>query len=364
MNNLIREKIFRILYKLKLGKIFDEDLLWYRRGKYKLGISLLNALNSDSKYSYIGYQYNKAEELQWILKFLEKNVPQYKRFDIRIYTVFISDVRAVKKDCKYYLGKKIFLSSENLEMYIKHKNLSINDYGWLSMINWRIKSYSDYLLRDVDLSLGFTKINNEKYLRFPAWIYYKNFFPADATYATIKKIVENVNSSRSLRKRECICINNHDAFGLRTKIADDLNGMFDITYAGRWRNNTSELWDKYGNDKLKYMNLFKFNICPENMDSPYYCTEKIFDSFRAGCIPIYAGALNNPEPDVINKDAVIFWNLDGDNTDNIKLIKKLNTDDNFYDKFMQQEKLLPSAAEYVYDRFIKLENKFKEILDD
>ena len=74
MNNLIREKIFRILYKLKLGKIFDEDLLWYRRGKYKLGISLLNALNSDSKYSYIGYQYNKAEELQWILKFLEKNV--------------------------------------------------------------------------------------------------------------------------------------------------------------------------------------------------------------------------------------------------------------------------------------------------
>ena len=157
MNNLIREKIFRILYKLKLGKIFDEDLLWYRRGKYKLGISLLNALNSDSKYSYIGYQYNKAEELQWILKFLEKNVPQYKRFDIRIYTVFISDVRAVKKDCKYYLGKKIFLPSENLEMYIKHKNLSINDYGWLSMINWRIKSYSDYLLRDVDWSLGFKK---------------------------------------------------------------------------------------------------------------------------------------------------------------------------------------------------------------
>ena len=46
------------------------------------------------------------------------------------------------------------------------------------MINWRIKSYSDYLLRDVDLSLGFTKINNEKYLRFPAWIYYKNFFPS------------------------------------------------------------------------------------------------------------------------------------------------------------------------------------------
>ena len=62
-------------------------------------------------------------------------------------------------------------------MYIKHKNLSINDYGWLSMINWRIKSYSDYLLRDVDLSLGFTKINNENIYVFLLGYIIKIFSP-------------------------------------------------------------------------------------------------------------------------------------------------------------------------------------------
>ena len=249
-----------------------------------------------------------------------------------------------------------------MESIIEHKNLSIdskNDkYHFLNQLN----KYSDYGLPDVDLAMGYGNIKNDKYLRMPLWILW--YFSPSATYKDVKGVMDELNKSRALLYRDAVCINGHDVFGLRTKIADDLNSVLDIAYAGKWRNNTSELWDKYENDKLKYMNLFRFNICPENIDAPHYCTEKIFDSFRAGCIPIYAGALNNPEPDVINKDAVIFWDLDGDNIDNIKLIKRLKTDENFYNKFMQQEKLLPSAAEYVYERFTKLENKLREHLDD
>lgn len=44
------------------------------------------------------------------------------------------------------------------------------------------------------------------------------------------------------------------------------------------------------NDTLKN---YKFSICYENAkDIPGYITEKIFDSFFAGCIPIYLGAPN------------------------------------------------------------------------
>jgi alpha(1,3/1,4) fucosyltransferase len=44
------------------------------------------------------------------------------------------------------------------------------------------------------------------------------------------------------------------------------------------------------NDILKH---YKFSICYENArDIPGYITEKIFDSFFAGCIPIYWGASN------------------------------------------------------------------------
>ena len=38
---------------------------------------------------------------------------------------------------------------------------------------------------------------------------------------------------------------------------------------------------------------YKFSICYENVrDVPGYVTEKIFDSMRSGCVPIYWGANN------------------------------------------------------------------------
>ncbi|MBI2596889.1 hypothetical protein HYW41_01920 [Candidatus Daviesbacteria bacterium] len=44
-------------------------------------------------------------------------------------------------------------------------------------------------------------------------------------------------------------------------------------------------------DKLKLLSKFKFTICFENCPAPGYI-EKIFDCFKAGCIPIYFGAPN------------------------------------------------------------------------
>lgn len=43
-------------------------------------------------------------------------------------------------------------------------------------------------------------------------------------------------------------------------------------------------------NKLETMSRFKFAICFENCIFPGYITEKIFDCFFSGCIPIYYGA--------------------------------------------------------------------------
>jgi hypothetical protein len=43
-------------------------------------------------------------------------------------------------------------------------------------------------------------------------------------------------------------------------------------------------------EKLKTLNQFKFVICFENCSFPGYVTEKIFDCFLAGSIPVYYGA--------------------------------------------------------------------------
>ncbi|MEO6523846.1 MAG: glycosyltransferase family 10 [Mucilaginibacter sp.] len=38
---------------------------------------------------------------------------------------------------------------------------------------------------------------------------------------------------------------------------------------------------------------YQFNICLENTGYPYYCTEKIWDSIKWGCLPIYSSFNNN-----------------------------------------------------------------------
>ena len=65
---------------------------------------------------------------------------------------------------------------------------------------------------------------------------------------------------------------------------------------------------------------------------------------------------------LINRNAVIFWNKDADNTTNRELIRRLKTNDNYYNEFIMQPKLLPYAEEYVVDRFAILKEKFAELL--
>jgi hypothetical protein len=53
------------------------------------------------------------------------------------------------------------------------------------------------------------------------------------------------------------------------------------------------LWRGSAKNKIKTMAEYRFNLCYENMsDTLGYITEKIFDSFIAGSIPIYLGAPN------------------------------------------------------------------------
>lgn len=49
--------------------------------------------------------------------------------------------------------------------------------------------------------------------------------------------------------------------------------------------------------------------------------KKFLNAFRCGCIPVYAGCENKPEPECINRDAVILWNLDDDNDRKFKASK-------------------------------------------
>ena len=66
-------------------------------------------------------------------------------------------------------------------------------------------------------------------------------------------------------------------------------------------------------DKINYIKHSLFNICPENSSSEGYTTEKIFQAFEAGTIPLYWG-YDLPEKDILNKNKYCFCNVEDINT--------------------------------------------------
>jgi hypothetical protein len=58
------------------------------------------------------------------------------------------------------------------------------------------------------------------------------------------------------------------------------------------RKHAYSFWKGTTKKKRQILGNSKFSICYENAIFPGYITEKIFDCFFAGCIPVYLGAPN------------------------------------------------------------------------
>ena len=85
----------------------------------------------------------------------------------------------------------------------------------------------------------------------------------------------------------------------------------------------------------------------------------LFEAFVADTIPIYYGSDNDPEPGLINKDAVVFWYKNSSNDKARKLIKELCVDDNAYSDFIKQKKILPAATDYIWSRYEELKQRLE-----
>lgn len=86
--------------------------------------------------------------------------------------------------------------------------------------------------------------------------------------------------------------NNFDLYGVGWETSNNYPSQEYSSYRGT----VSNKWDVLPN--------YKFSLCYENIiDEPGYITEKIFDCFRARCVPVYWGAPN--VTDYIDKDTFI-----------------------------------------------------------
>jgi alpha(1,3/1,4) fucosyltransferase len=183
---------------------------------------------------------------------------------------------------------KIFFYGENLERYEPYNNIEL-------------------LKSTFDLIVGFkyTDVEN-KIIRLPLWLMYYNYYNMNDTNNNIITYLENkykINSKIN-KSNFCSLIARHDRGGQRTLLLREMDKYGKVMCPSGFNHNCSSI--RQGNEsKIDFVKQCKYNICPENSKYEGYFTEKIFQAFECGCIPIY-WAIDEPEKEILNKNKYCF----------------------------------------------------------
>lgn len=279
---------------------------------------------------------------EWIPRFIyERGILKNTKKTLSIFSVFGRRIN-IKIDRSDY---KIFYTGENV-------------YS-------RFQEYDDLLLNEnrIGLSIGFDYLSNKKFFRFPIWL--MNIFDPDETIESIKRKCDSLNSYEEVfpRHKFCSFLSSHDYFGTRTYFFQEVSKVDKIECGGSFMKNSNELQERFNNNKFEYLKYFKYNLCPENSNYPGYCTEKLFEAIKSGCIPIYWGSDNDPEPDILNHRAVFFLSENGGNESVLESIRKLAEDTKVYSEFASQKRLSDNAHEIIFGYFSGLEKRLIDLVN-
>ena len=241
--------------------------------------------------SYINFWKDPYND-SYFTKFIEKNIGKVQLVnhknnpDILISSCNgnINNIKNINSKCK------IFFYGENLNRYPPYNN-------------------DDLLIDTFDLIVGFKHTNlSKKQIRFPLWLIYYDYYNYDKNDNILTYIQNcyniNVNKNKNLFST---IISRHDRGGQRKIIWNELEKYGFINSPGSFRNNAKEI-GKTQKDKINYISNGIYNICPENSKYEGYCTEKIFQAFEGGTIPLYWG-VSFPEIDIINKNKYCFCDI-------------------------------------------------------
>jgi alpha(1,3/1,4) fucosyltransferase len=244
--------------------------------------------------SYINY-WNDPHNDNYFTNFIKENIGPVKKInpeknpDILIASC-MGDINKVKKLKSKF---KLFYYGENLNMFPPYNN--------------------DELLYDTfDLIVGFKNTDlSKKQIRFPLWLMYYDYYKYDKNDNILRYI--QTKYDKNIKKQKDIfasIIVRHDRGGQRTKIFNELSKYGEIKSPGVYRKNDKSI-GKTHDSKINYISRSVYNICPENSVYEGYFTEKIFQAFEGGTIPLY-WAVNLPELEIINKNKYCFCNVNNE----------------------------------------------------
>lgn len=247
--------------------------------------------------AYVNFWQEEHENI-YFTKFIKENIDNDVQIvdkndipDILLCSVFgnVLDIVKIKAKCK------IFFYGENLNFYSEYNNQEI-----LNLV--------------FDLNIGFKKTDlSNNNVRFPLWLTFYDYYNYDENDNILKYIENSYENNKNNNTKFATLIAKHKGFNnVRDILSSELEKYGEVLYPSNYKNNTEKIDEGNGphsnlkNNKIKYLSDFDYNICPENSDFELYCTEKIFEAFEGGCIPIYWGN-SLPEVDIISRNKYFFY---------------------------------------------------------
>lgn len=279
-------------------------------------------------YTWFNFWYWTNIKEFWLTRFIEHNKLNKSNKKVNFISVFWT-----RKILKYIDWIKIFFTWE---------------YIWKD----RFSEYDDYCLNDADLSIWFREYNNiNNYIRLPLWIIYL-FNAENTSLEDIKKTIDVLEKSKLNflnRNKFCALISSHDDVEkTRTNAFNKVSKYWQVDCPWKLLHNLDVNIPKY-EDKINFLKKYKYNICPENKEDIWYVTEKIIDSWKAWCIPIYQWLFWKLEKNIFKEDCIIWLN-------HLKFSEeqeKYFSINNIFKKW---------SAEYIYSVINDLKFKLKKIL--
>ena len=259
----------------------------------------INFKNVDLFFINLSNQYFKqfAFYLNSKLKKYNAKNNEIKLFDKKINEKKVINIDFVGSSNKYYKNLLIKNLTKLLEnKYIFNFTSNNPDYLIYDIFNCKhleskygnaikIAIYTENQIPDfnqADYAISYHNINYlDRYFRYKRK-YIKNF-----KIRYVEKIRRNVYKRKTRKKFWAALISNFQFIdGFRIKFINELNKYKIIDMGGANKNNVG---GKIRN-KIKFLSSYKFSITMENTEGQGYISEKIFDSFMAGKIPIYYGS--------------------------------------------------------------------------
>lgn len=186
-------------------------------------------------------------------------------------------------------------------------------------------------------AISFDHIDTEQQYRLPLYVIYDydNQHRNVTNSKTVNRQVSDLN--KKFNDKFCSFVVKNGACAKRNYFFQRISEYRKIDSGGPLFNNIGYILprgEESVSAKMKFLNDYKFNLCFENSSYPGYATEKLYEAYMGGAVPIYWGS-TTIECD-FNPKAFINWHDYQDDDAFMKAIIEVDQTPELYEEMYLQ----------------------------